>query len=405
MNKQAFRALPVLFGLLAAAPAMADAITDWNAKAGDIVVEAKLSPTHGNRILALAHTAMYEATNAVTRRYPADAMQPQAPRGASVEAAIAAASRAILASRLPAQQASIDAAYKAALDAIPDGTAKTAGIEVGEKAAAAVLTARADDSIAVVESYRPLATPGKYVPTALPAGLDWPQRKPWLMSRADQFRPGPPPALDSATWARDYEEIRGLGAKENSKRTPEQTAIAKFWEATQPPIYHAIVRSVANRPDREITRNARLFMAVTEAVDDALIAVFDAKHHHGFWRPITAIRNGDIDGNDGTTRDPSWTPFIETPMHPEYPCAHCIVASTVGTVLKADIGKGATPRLTSTSPTSNTTRTWTSVDDFVSEVSEGRIYDGVHFRNSTEIGAAMGRQIGGLAVAKYLRKP
>ena len=134
-----------------------------------------------------------------------------------------------------------------------------------------------------------------------------------------------------------------------------------------------------------------------------MIAVFDAKYHYNFWRPITAIRNGDIDGNDATERDPSWTPFIETPMHPEYPCAHCIVAATVSTVLQAEIGTGPTPPLTTTSATANgAARSWTGLDYFVKEVANARIYDGVHYRNSTEVGEAMGVEIGKLAVSKFL---
>ena len=178
---------------------------------------------------------------------------------------------------------------------------------------------------AAAETYRPHTTAGVYVPTVIPVVPQWPQRKPWVMTSAAQFRPGPPPTLTSEVWARDYNEIKALGGKNSTRRTAEQTEIARFWEATAPPIYHGVVRSVATVPGREVTQNARLFAAVTQATDDALIAVFDAKYHYNFWRPVTAIRNGDIDGNDATERDPSWTPFIDTPMHPEYPCAHCIL--------------------------------------------------------------------------------
>jgi hypothetical protein len=164
------------------------------------------------------------------------------------------------------------------------------------------------------------------------------------------------------------------------------------------------VRSVASAPGREVTQNARLFAAVTQAVDDAMIAVFDAKYHYNFWRPITAIRNGDIDGNDATEREAAWVPFIDTPMHPEYPCAHCIVASTVGTVLRAEIGTGPIPTMTTTSDTAmGTARSWTNLDTFIQDVANARIYDGVHYRNSTEVGTAMGEDVGALAVAKYLR--
>jgi hypothetical protein len=384
--------------------ALADAVTDWNIKAGEIVVEAKLATPPANRVLAIVQTAVYEAVNAITKRYPASELQLEAESGASVEAAIAAANHATLAKLVPSQQEAIDTAYHAELARIADGSAKTAGIAVGDKAAAAILAGRADDGATTGETYRPYTTAGVYVPTVIPAVPNWPQRKPWLMTSSAQFRPGPPPTLTSEVWARDYAEIKALGSKSSTRRTAEQTEIARFWEATQPPIYHGVVRSVANVPGREVTQNARLFAAVTQAADDALIAVFDAKYHYNFWRPVTAIRNGDLDGNDATERDPSWTPFIDTPMHPEYPCAHCVLSSAVGTVLQAEIGTGPRLSLTTTSSTAKgAARNWTKIDDFMQEVANARIYDGVHYRNSTEVGTAMGKQIGELAVAKYLQ--
>jgi hypothetical protein len=224
------------------------------------------------------------------------------------------------------------------------------------------------------------------------------------MSRGDQFRPGPPPALTSDTWARDYNEIKAVGGRNSTQRTAEQTAIAKFWEATAPAVYWPVARSVAAMPGRDVTDNARLFALAAMAMDDALIAVFDAKYAYNFWRPVTAIRNGDLDGNDATERDAGWTPFISTPMHPEYPCAHCIVSSSLGAVLAAEVGAGAAPRLSSVSSTADgAVRTWASVDDFTKEVALARIYDGVHYRYSTEVGSAMGKKIGELA-AKSLPK-
>ena len=135
------------------------------------------------------------------------------------------------------------------------------------------------------------------------------------------------------------------------------------------------------------------------AMDDGLIAVFDAKYTYNFWRPVTAIRNA-----EGDARDPGWMPFIDTPMHPEYPCAHCIVSASLGAVLAAEIGSGPTPKLSSASSTAGgATRTWNSVDEFVAEVAVARIYDGVHYRNSAEVGTAMGKKVGELAVTKIPR--
>lgn len=385
--------------------AQADVVTDWNTQANNIVSAAKLPPHPSYRTLAMVQAAVYEAVNAITRVYPAERVKLKAASGASIEAAVAEANRVILSKLVPAQQAAIDFAYQSALSAIPADRARSAGLVVGNKAAAAILASRAGDGAAAPEQYRPQTTPGNYVPTVIPAAPQWPQRKPWVLASADQFRPGPPPGLTSERWARDFNEVKTLGAGNSTRRSTEQTTVARFWEATGPAIYFPVVRSVASAPGREITRNARLLATAGVAMDDALTAVMDAKYHYHFWRPITAIRNGDIDGNDATKREASWTPLINTPMHPEYPCAHCILAGSVGAVLQAEIGNGAVPELTTTSPTAQgAARSWTKIDDFVEEVANARIYDGVHYRHSTEVGTAMGKKIGELAAATFSRQ-
>jgi hypothetical protein len=185
-------------------------------------------------------------------------------------------------------------------------------------------------------------------------------------------------------------------------RTPEQTAIARFWATALPDVHMGVVHSIAIAPGREVTRNARLYAAVTAAINDAEIAALEAKYHYNFWRPITAIRNGDLDGNSATERDADWTPLIATPLHPEYPCAHCVIASTIATVIRADVGDGPLPTLMSTSNTApGVTRQWKRTEDVVKEVSEARILDGVHYRNSAEVGNRMGAQVGALVAAAY----
>jgi vanadium-dependent haloperoxidase-like protein len=388
--------LTVAAAVLAAAASsvQADVITDWNLKTGQIVTDSKLGTPPAIRVMAVVQTAVHEAVDATQRR------------PASVDAAVAAAHRATLLALVPSQQAAIEQAYQGALAAIADGPHKAGGISAGERAAAAVLAARTDDNAGGPDSYRPHAAPGAYVPTAAPAATPWPRRKPWLMDSAAQFRPAAPPALTSDTWARDYNEIKAFGAKTGSQRSAEQTEIARFWEYSLPAIYHGVVRSVALAPGRDVARNARLFAAVAQAMDDAMISVFDAKYHYQFWRPVTAIRNGDADGHDATARDAAWTPLIENPMHPEYPSAHSILASAVGTLLKAEIGAAPVPVLSTASPSAaGATRRWSQVDDFVREVANARVYEGVHFRFSTEVGSAMGRQIGALAAARLLTSP
>ena len=302
-------------GLLAnAGVARADTVTEWNTRACDIVASANIDTPSANRVLAIMHTAIYEAVNAITKKYPASGLKLNATGGGSVDAAVAGASRASLVKLVPAKAIDVEVAFQKVMAAIPNGASKDAGVLIGERAANAILASRAEDGFATAETYRPYTIAGVYVPTAIPLVSHWPNRKPWVMTSASQFRPGPPPDLKSDLWARDYNEIKAIGRKDNSTRTKEQTDIARFWEVTGPVIYHVLVKSVADSPGRDVTRNARMFMMVTQATDDAMIAVFDAKYHYNFWRPITAIRNADIDGNNATERDGSWTPFINTPI-------------------------------------------------------------------------------------------
>ena len=399
-------AVPVVWSALAGVSiAGADEVVAWNVTAGEVVTAAGLQAPQSNRVLAIVHAAVYEAASTVAQRSTAGGQTREVAPDVSLEAAVAAAAHAALARLVPPQRAAIDGALRVALAKLPDGAPKQAGVAVGEAAAAGVLARRAADGDLAREDYRPRTLPGVWVPTVIPLAPRWPQRTPWLMTGPVQFRPGPPPSLDSESWARDFNEVKELGGAESERRSAAQTESARFWEATLPPIYHGLVRSVAALPGRDVMQNARLFAAVTQASDDALIAVFDAKYHYGFWRPITAVRNGDADGNNSTERDPSWTPLIDTPNHPEYPCAHCIVSAAVGVVLLAELGPESSVTLTTTSPTaSGGAHSWSSIDAFVHEVAMARICAGVHYRTSTEVGAAMGRQVGALAVARFPRR-
>lgn len=374
---------------IVAQSARADAVTDWNIKAGEFIGEARLGTPPATRVMAIVQTAVH---GAVTQVPPA-----------SHDAAVAAANRATLMALLPTQQAAIEAAYKAALDALADGPAKAVGIGAGERAAAQVLAARAKEApvFAVPDATRPhVGTPGAYVPTAQPAATAWPNRTPWVMTSPSQFRPAAPPALTSDTWARDFEEVKAFGGRTSSRRSAEQTEIARFWDYSLPAIYHGVVRSVALAPGRDVAANARLFATAAQAMDDALIAVFDAKYHYNFWRPVTAIRNADLDGHDATTREPTWLPLIDVPMHPEYPSGHSILAGAVGAVLKAEVGS-APVKLSTSSPTAKgATRQWTSIDAFVQEVAMARVYGGLHYRFTNDVSIGMGRAIGELAVRR-----
>jgi len=393
------------FGLLATAVAAAagvatsnaraDAISDWNIRTGELLAEAKLGTPPATRAMAIVQTAVLEATGRVWIEGGANV---------AAGAAVAAASRAALIKLVPTQEAALNAAYQSALAAIPDGAAKTAAVAAGEEAAAGVLAARADDGAAAPDRYRPHAVAGVYVPTALAAVPHWGQRKPWLMKTASQFRPGPPPALSSVQWTRDFNEVKALGGRSSTRRTAEQTDVARFWDYSLPPIYFGIVKSVAAQPGRDLMRNARLYAATAQAMDDALIAVFEAKYTYNFWRPTTAIRNAEIDANDATETEAGWSPLIDVPMHPEYPSGHGILAGAVAAVVQAEVGAGRMPELSTSSPTAKgATRRYTSLDEFTREIGNARIWGGLHYRTAVEVADRMGRQIGELAAERFLR--
>ena len=384
-----------------ALPVRADIVTDWNEIACAITGKAGAgAPAH--RIMAYVQVAVYDAVSAVEKRGKPYMGPLEAPAGASLDAAVAAANRMAMVATVPAERPTIEAAYEAAIAKIPDGAAKADGLRTGELAAARVVARMEKDTLGA-DTYQPHTSPGMYVPTMIPAQVNWPRRPMWVLSRADQFRPGPPPALDSDTWEKDLQEVRLLGAKTGSQRTKEQTDIAQFWEETRPLVYHGVVRSVAKMSGRSAYDNARLLGAAAVAADDALIAIFDAKYTYNFWRPITAIRNGHV-ATKGGKADRGWTPFVNTPMHPEYPCAHCVLSGAFGAVLQAELGAAPAPRLASKSPTAgDAVREWTSVQAFMDEVAVARIYDGVHYRNSTVVGNDMGRKVGALAAEKFGR--
>jgi hypothetical protein len=395
----------VFAAALPATPARSDVIMDWNAKADVIAAEKQISNVPHGRGLAMLHVAMFEAVNAIERRYAPYKLNLAADRTTSREAAAAAAGHDILVALYPDQKPGLEAALAASLSDIPESDAKEKGIELGKKAAAGILALRANDGSDAPESYRPHTTPGVYVPTTVPIASTSAGVTPWVMSAGSQFRPGPPPALDSATWTRDLNEIREIGGRTSTRRTAEETNVGRFWLLSGPRTYNPLVRQVAIAKDMDVVDCARLFALSAMAGLDAFIAVFDAKYTHNLWRPVTAIRNADRTGNPATPRDASWLPLGETPMHPEYPCAHCIVSAAVSTVLQAIAGNEI-GEITLTSPTApGVTRKWTRLQDYADEVSNARIYAGFHYRFSTEVAKDMGRKIGELTAATQLRRP
>jgi hypothetical protein len=396
--------LAVVFVALFGSPARTDMIMDWNAKADAIAAEKQITPSPHARALAILHVAMFEAVNAIERRYNPYKLNLTADRSTSKEAAAASAGYHVLVALYPDQKTDLDATFVAMLAGIVEGESKTKGVDLGKKAAADIIALRADDGADAPESYRPHTSPGVYVPTMVPLNSTVGAWTPWTMTASAQFRPAPPPALNSETWTRDLNEIRELGGRNSTTRTAEQTTIGRFWFLTGARTYNPIVRQVATAKDMDVVDCARLYALVAMAGADASISVFDAKYAYYLWRPVTAIRNADQTDNPATPRDPTWLPLGDTPMHPEYPCAHCITSAAVSAVLQSVAGTEV-GEISLTSPTApGVTRKWTRLQDYSDEVALARIYAGFHYRFSAEVGKEMGKKIGEQAVTTQLRR-
>jgi hypothetical protein len=383
--------------------ARADVITDWNQQAVNAGYAAQVTPGVSARNIAMVHIAIFEAVNSIEPRYTPYRKRFSVDPNASHEAAAAAAAHHILVRAYPEQTKEFDKTLEAALAAVPDGPPKTEGTQLGEQAARAILDERRSDGADAANTYRPFTVAGKYVPTDFPVMSSWGVVRPFALKRGSQFRPVAPYPLTSTQWAKDYTEVKKMGAKTGSARTPEQTEIARFWALVGPATYNPVARQLSAAKNLDVVDNARLFALFSIAAADAGVAIFEAKYKYNFWRPVTAIRNGDLDGNNATERDPTWEPLIRTPVHPEYPCAHCTFQSTAASVLRTFFGSDAASfKLTSTTAP-GVTRSFSKLSDYVAEVVNARVYDGVHYRKSGEAGAAMGQKIGEYTVQNFLK--
>jgi hypothetical protein len=374
-----------------AVPSMANVITDWDAKAVAVVAPAPV----GQRELAMVHVAMFDAVNSIERRYRPYLIQLTAPKTTSQDAAAATAAGAVLAGLYPGKAGEMRAALATYLATIADADAKSDGIKLGEAVAAEILRARADDGANAADAYRPKTKPGAYVPTPITVASVWPGVTPFALTKPSQFRPQPPIALDSKEWAADFNELKAYGGKTSTMRSPQQTETARFWLMVGAPGYHPVARQLITAKQMSVIESARFMALYAVALTDAYIAVFDAKYHYEFWRPITAIRNGDINGNPATEPEATWQPIDNTPMHPEYPCAHCIQAGAATAVIESVLGSADIPEVAVTSTTApGVTHRWTNLRVFSDEIANARIWAGFHYRFSTRVGTDMGHQIG-----------
>ena len=406
--RKALLAAATVLAAFGAAPAYADTVCEWMefsqgiANAASPPAGAPRTPDHDRAYTQVA-LAMFEALNAIDPRYESYLKLPAGDPKASQDVAAATAAYQVLSAHYPGQKAALDENYTIALAAEKNAVARDAGKVIGEAAAKAALAAGGIDPKVVQTQYLPRAQPGVWVPVALPVFEPFSTAfTPWILPRVDAARPGPPPALTSERYARDYDEVKRLGGRASKERTSEESLMARYRIT---PNMMPTMRLIADAKGRSLVANARLFALDAMVLDDTLMALGDAKLHYNYWRPITAIRNGEADGNPVTAPDAAWVPLITTPNHPEYPCGHCGLAAGAAAVLKAEVGN-APPggvRVASRSiPTSNV-QVLPSFDEWVRQVSYSRILGGVHYRFSNEAGEEIGRKVGEMAVANVMR--
>ncbi|CAA9513306.1 MAG: hypothetical protein AVDCRST_MAG62-659 [uncultured Sphingomonas sp.] len=393
---------------LVAGPAQADTICEWMDFAQKIESASSpppdAPPTPDHRpAQSQAALAMFEALNAIDRRYSSYLGMAPGDAFASQQAAAVTAAYQVLLTHYPAQKSQLESSYALAMDQVADPKARESGRQIGMQAAALALKAGLIDPSVAQTPYRPFAKPGTWVPTALPVFEPFAVAfKPWFMARADSFRPGPPPAMSSARYARDVGEVQRLGSTNSKERTAHQTLMARY--RITPDMMPAL-RMQADQKGRRLVENARLFALYSMVADDAGMAMADAKLHYNYWRPITAIRNAADDGNPKTMSDPSWVPLIRTPNHPEYPCGHCLYAGATGELMKAVEGNQPAwgVRVASRSIPSAAIQVLPSWDKWVEEVSFSRTLGGVHYRFSNEVAEDMGRRIARLALSSAMK--
>lgn len=407
--KTVFRFAPALaVALLAAATLNAqNVVVQWNAIASTtIVTNGKASPAASSVWFAYVHLAVFDAVNAIDHRFEPYLFTSKAPKGINKDAAVVAAAHRVLVNYFPAQQASLDAQFVSSLAAIPDSAANVlAGANVGEASAQVLIAARANDGLLASIPYTPLAGPGFWQPTPPafgPAATPWlGQMVPFTMTNAAQFFPEEgPPALDSQQWMDDYNQVKTLGGLNSALRTPSQTEIGLFWTDHTGAQYARAFRNLITQKGLSTSDSARLLAMLWTGYADAAMGCWNAKFSFSFWRPVTAIQAGG--GNPGLTADPTWLPLGTTPSHPEYPAAHGCVTGAVATVLA---GYFQTSHITFSvnSLVTNTTHTFTSTDQLVSEVEDARIYAGFHYHHSVVQGKLLGKKVAHQLMRRYFR--
>jgi hypothetical protein len=376
--------------LLVAVPLRADEVLRWNRVATDAAARARTDPFTESRAFAILHLAVHDAVNSVDRRYATYGPALPAPKGASAEAAVAAAAHDTLVELFPPARDVFDVQLREALSAIAEGPARSAGVDVGRQAAARTLAARRDDGAGRSVPFQPGREPGAYRPTPpdfTPAIMtQWGTLAPFVLRFAAQFRPLPPPAVGTPQAQADVDEVRKIGARAGSLRSDEQSEIARFWYENSTQGWNRIARSVAAERGLDLWEDARLLALLNVAMADGFIAAFEAKYHYAYWRPATAIREAG---------EPAWLSYLDTPPVPDHPSAHAVVGAAAAAVL-ARCFEGDFLSFTATSgdPYPGLVRRFWSFSEAARENGASRVLAGIHFPTAVRAGLEQGDEVG-----------
>jgi hypothetical protein len=389
--------------------AAADPVLHWNAVLLDAIRIDKTPPPRAARNLAILHVAIYDAVNAISRTHQVYHTDAVPAAGASAPAAANAAAHRVLVALYPKQKATFDRELAAGLAGLPADGRRATGVDLGRFIAEQTLAWRSRDDSDITARYTPRVqiglwrpTPDDYRPALLPG---WSHIAPFSMRRGTQRRPPGPPALTSAAYTAAFQEVKALGARDSTVRTPEQTEIARFWSddagtETPPGHWNTIARTVALARGLTLADNARLFAVLNVTLADAGCLCWMCKFEHEFWRPVTAIRLADQDGNPATDPDPTWTPLLRTPPFPSYTSGHSMFSAAAAAALAEFFGTDAVSFTTTSDGLPGVTRSFTSFSAAAAEAGQSRIYGGIHWQFDNQDGQATGRVLGRY-VARY----
>jgi PAP2 superfamily len=397
-------------GLSGTVAASADPVSDWNAIL--FTTSVGENPFAQARFAAITQLAVFEAVNAIEGNYKPYLGTISAPAGASAEAAAIAAAYTVLTNYFPAASASLDTARAASLAGIPNGPGKSSGLAVGEAAANAMIALRSNDGASPPAFFLPSSTaPGEWqlTPTCpAPGGVffHWSGVTPFGVRSSAQFRADPPPTLTGHRYARAYREVKEVGSLDSTERPPDRLMVTRFFGAVSAPVaWNSIARQLAtSRRHSSLADEARIFALLNMAISDGLVTVFESKYHYRFWRPETAIHNGDLDGNPRTEADPSFVPLIPTPCFPSYPSAHASGSYAAQRMLRYFYGDGPHQITLSNAAVPGIVLPYTRLADITDDVDDARVYGGIHFRTDQDAGAEQGRRIAEYVYRHQLRR-